>query len=227
MALALVATTTNSSVATTAVTVALPSGATGDLCVVIINRNSETVTTVDNNGATPFTEQIDSVQYGGVGGGSFSVYSRVLTGTEAGPLKFTISSANRYAVIAFVVSGEDTTTPFDTAFADGADESSTAPTCPTVTTNTDGAMAIAVAGTDGTGNGTFSAVPGTYTEIAKVNLQQPLSAAYAIISPAGATGAQDFTTTGGNNGTLTIFAIKPASGAAQVYPRRMLMMGVT
>jgi hypothetical protein len=89
-------------------------------------------------------------------------------------------------------------------------ETSTSPTCPGITTGTDHCFAFAVSGTDGTANGTFTAGPAGWTEIATQNLQQPLSVYYKDITPAGATGAQDFTTTLAlANYSLTIFSVRP------------------
>lgn len=223
MALSLGNVTTNSG-SSAAPSVATPAGSVGDLVIVVINHNSDTTTSADNNGAAPTTEQIEALYQPGVGGGRLAVYSRVLDGTEGATLDFTMSGSQRWAIIAFIVSGEDTSTPFDTAFADGNDESSSAPTCPGVTTATDGAMAIAVAGQDG--SIAFTGGPATFTEVATVNLQQSVSVFYKIITPAGATGNQDFTlASSANNGTLTIFAVKPASGAVALLriPKMMLM----
>lgn len=226
MAISDLTSATNSAGSGTAITVTAPSGiASGDVAIFVINHNSETATVADNNGSTPTTELIEAV-YGGAGGGGLAVYRRVCGGSEPSSYAFTMSNSNRWTIVAFKVRGVDNTTPIDTgALADGNDESSTAPTCPGVTTVTDLAWAIAVAGTDGTGNGTFSAVPGTFTEIATINTNQPVSVAYKEISPAGATGNQDFTTTGGNNGTLTIFALRPAAAVSSTFLPRMTLMG--
>lgn len=191
----------------------------GDLVIVVINHNSDTVNTSDNNGSAPFTNGGEFDYQPGAGGGSVAVFYRVIDGTEGSSLNFTLGSSQRWAIVAFAVSGEDTSMPLDTSIADGNDENSSAPTCPGVNTNTDGAMAIAVACIDGTG-ASFTGGPATFTEVGTVNAQQPLSVFYKIISPAGATGNQDFSTSVSiNNGTLTIFAVKPAAVGGDAVPQ--------
>jgi hypothetical protein len=103
------------------------------------------------------------------------------------------------------------TQDWDIAPASGAAsaETSTTPTCPGITTLADHAWAFAVAGTDGTANGTFTGGPAGWTLVATENLQQPLSVYYKEITPAGATGNQDFATTpSGSNFALKIFSIR-------------------
>ena len=197
----------------TAISVTKPTGmSNGDLLVVVINHNGPDKTTADNNGATPTTKQIEVQGSVPDNTGAIPIFYRYVGYAEPATYAFTLSGSDRWTIVAFGLSGADRTFPFNVLPADGNDETSAAPTCPgaTVIANS---MALAVAGTDGTGAGTFSGGPSTWTEVGTVNLQQPLSVFYKMMPSAGATSDQDFaTSTSGFNYTVSIFSIAQYKG---------------
>lgn len=204
-------------------------GTTGDRLYVIVDHNSETTTCVDNNGATPTTEQ---GEYQGAGGsGGFAVYYRDIGGSEPGSYAYTLSGSQRWAVVAFTLRGMHASNAFSVVPAFGTNESSTAPTCPGITTLTANECVVAVAAIDGPFDGVFTAGPSGFTEIQTETGQQPTSVYYKVFASAGATGDQDFTKTsagGNNNYTLTLFSIEEAAGGVAAPDRNwtLLLLGV-
>lgn len=206
-----VSSATNSGLSTTP-SVSMPERAhPGDLLVVLVSKNGD-ATSVDNNGATPMTE--DGDYNGFTGGNGIAIYTRKLTGAEGSTLNFTLASSQRWATIAFLVRDWHGTTIYDVSPSNGV-STGTAPSvinCATATTNTNNALAIAVANIDGIANGSFDtpAAPSGWNDITRINAQQPMAAAYKLIKVAGSTGAVDLevTMSAGNGAGLNIFSIR-------------------
>lgn len=175
--------------------------------------------------ATPMTEDYDSGN--DAGGTGVGWYTRVITGSEPATLNFTISTTNRWAITAFIITGQNATI-YDVAISTyDMRLATTTHTCAGCTTNTDNAWAIAFDNLD-SGTNTFSAGPGgSWTQIATVNTQQPIAVYYLEKTTAGATGNASFTSTNsGNSLAMRQFAIKAATVAATSTYSTLLMMGV-
>lgn len=207
--------TTNSGTSTTP-SVTLPtSGAVGDLLVVALSHNDGTVTVADNNGATPMTEDYDSGN--DAGGLGFAFYTRVMNGSEPATLNFTLSTSQRWAITAFIITGQNATI-YDVAISTyDIRLTTTTHTSNSCTTNTNNAWALAIDTLD-SGTNTFSAGPGgSWVEIATVNSGQPLAVYYLNQATAGATGNASFTSaSSGNSLAMRQFAIKTATVSTSV-----------
>lgn len=202
--------TTNSGTSTTPSATLPTGGAVGDVLIAIISHNDGTVTVADNNGATPMTEDYDSGN--DAGGLGLAIYSRVMTGSEPATLNFTISASNRWAITSFILTGQNATL-YDVAISTyDIRLTTTTHTTTGCTTNTDGAMALAIDTLD-SGTNTFSAGPGgTWVQVAIVNTGQPLGVYYLKKATAGATGDASFTSaSSGNSLAMRQFAIKAAA----------------
>lgn len=206
---------------TTGKSVSLPSGGSvGDLLLVAITCNITGDPGIsDNNGGTPLTK--DATEQGLSGGNSVTFFSRKITGSEPSTLNFSGGGANRWAAIAFIVSGWDGTTVYDVSISGHTNYSATKTelTASGVNTNTDGSLAIAVATVDGASNGTFSdpCSPSGWTDVAVENGQQPLAISYKVIPSAGATGdcAVGCSLNTGFGSAVTVFAIKPSESTEE------------
>ena len=218
MAISLQGSSTSTGLSTTPSLIAPSGGVSGDLMIVMVTHNNGTSTVVDNNGATPCSEDIDTGN--DAGGQGQAIYSRVLGASEPGTYNFTLSSSERWVTIGFTVTGWDGSTKYDLAPATPANFETTtsAPTCPGGTTVTNNAWVIATAQTDGVGNGTFTAGPTGYTEILRQAGTQPAAVYYIDQATAGTTGDADFTiSVAGNNMAQRLFAIKPAVAGGQTF----------
>lgn len=175
--------------------------------------------------STTMTEDYDSGN--DAGGTGVGWYTRVITGSEPATLNFTLSVTNRWAITAFIITGQNATI-YDVAISTyDMRLATTTHTCAGCTTNTDNAWAIAFVNLDSSTN-TFSAGPGgSWTQIATVNTQQPIAVYYLEKTTAGATGNASFTSTNsGNSLAMRQFAIKAATVAATSTYSTLLMMGV-
>lgn len=207
--------------------VAKPTGGSiGDCLLVFVNHNSGTVTVADNNGSAPMTEDLDH-QNGDSGAGGFAVYSRVITGDEGTSLAFTLSSSQRWGAIALIASGSNCGTYDVTPAWHSYGSQPTTIAVGGSTIGVDNAMALVLAGIDGSPDGSFTGVPSGYTEIQTVTNQQPTSAAYKIVN-SGATGDLTFSKSsgGGNNAyALKVFSLSPAVAAGCVSRQALLGVG--
>ncbi len=89
----------NSAASGTAVSVTAPAGiAVGMLALVLVTCNGAR-TIVDNNGSTPFTEDLNDYQ-DTVGGATVSVFTRLIKAGDPGTYNFTTGGTDRWAVIA-------------------------------------------------------------------------------------------------------------------------------
>lgn len=213
-AISIVATTTNSG-ASTAVSCTKPTGtASGDVVNVIINFNTGVAVVADNNGATPFTKDFTSINYGTA---NVYVFSRYAGGSEPATYNFSSDQNDRWGVECITTRGVNATSKYDVApsasnfsYAQGAG-SLTATSSP-ITTVTDNAFIITSAAVDTgvtTPPNTFPA--DSFTKLVQIDTSQPLAASYKIKTPAGlqASVSWDY---GGVTVLpgVTTFALKPA-----------------
>lgn len=216
MATTIRSSSSNSSTTGTAVSVTAPTGTTtGDVVIISVHSNGQT-TIVDNNGATPFTEDINDYQPNPGAGHTVSVFSRRIQGGDPGTYNFTIGSSGRWSIIAVTFQNPHGTDIYDvapnTANAANADDSLdnniAAPSINTLTAN----AIHTVIGYSDDGTGTSPTPPSGYSQ-AQGTSNQPQGLATKVIVSAGATGAQTYTFTTFAARIALSFAIKD-SGAA-------------
>lgn len=221
MALSFRTATQNSSSTGTAISVAAPTGTTtGDLVKVIVHGNGQT-TIVDNNGATPFTEQIDDYKPNTSSGHTMSIFSRVIQAGDPSTYNFTLGASGRWAAIA--ICATDSSTPAD----DYAPNTGTGATnrdssvdgdavTESINTGVDNAVNIICAGWDTSSIGTIT-TPSGYTLLANANGGgEPLHASYKVIASAGATGTQTISNTEFGAYITFSFSIKSAGVSTSV-----------
>lgn len=198
----------NTAATGTAVSVSAPTGtAAGDLVIVTVHYNNNT-TIVDNNGATPFTEDLNDYQQVTTGQ-TVSVFSRRIQAGDPSTYNFTGGSSTRWTATAVTWQNPHASIIYDVAPISGnSNQSGTAVatlTSLSINTTTNGAIHCVVCCPD---NPAASIVkPTGYTEEQNNATNQAVDFSDKVIVSAGATGAQTWTWTG-NAGVVTLsFAI--------------------
>jgi len=108
MATSLRASSQNGSTTGTAMSIAAPTGTVaGDLVIIIVHGNGNT-TIVDNNGATPFTE--DLTDYSPLTSDTVSIFSRRIVGGDPTTYNFTLGASSRWSIIASTWQNPNATT---------------------------------------------------------------------------------------------------------------------
>lgn len=197
----------------TSPSVTAPGGSAGDRSYFVLHYNVETTTVSSADGkSTEYSEM--------TGGGytaKFAVYTRTVDGGEPATYTWTLSSSQRWSVVAWTVAGMDTEAAFHVApsFGNfyGGGGSVDDVVCPAATTTVANCRAYAVAGVD-SATASFDAYPSGWTEVKTWEGpgDQPLSVYYKDIASAGTTGSATFSkeASSENAATLTIFAVAPA-----------------
>jgi hypothetical protein len=157
----------------------------------------------------------------GFGGSAIATFRRVADGTEGASVTVTLGASCDAVSIAFRLGGADLTAPINVSgTGTNTSGSSTAMTCPSVTTTANNAF-IVRAGI--TREATAIANPGSHTDIAQANTgSTPTNvfgrACYATLASAGATGTAAFVASGGNREwnvvTIAINPVLEAGGTA-------------
>jgi len=198
MAVSIRSSSKNDSNTGTAMSISAPAGATaGDKMIVLAQHNGNT-TIVDNNGATPFTEDINDWQPTPTAGNTISVFSRTIQAGDPSTYNFTAGSSSRWALIAICV--QATSPAYDVApnTANGGstdDSASGTQVIPSITTGVANTLHIVFCGWDTAATGTITE-PSGYTLLQSANSGgQPLSASYKAIATASATGTTTYVNT--------------------------------
>jgi hypothetical protein len=204
----------NSADSGTAITVAAPAGTdTGDVVVVVIHGNGET-SFVDNNGATPFTENLADYTTGGT---TISVFSRRIQAGDPATYAFTLGASNRWSIVAVALQNPHDTDVYDIAPAEGntyvGSGAGTMVDFLSITTLTDNAIHLVACCVD-SGTAGVSATPAGYTHLQTTTAgQQVVSVCYKSIAATGATGTGTFTLDTDSVDRITLsFAIKSSTG---------------
>lgn len=212
MATTVRASSRNQAASGTAVSVSAPTGtATGDVVICIVCCNGVT-TIVDNNGSTSFTEDLND-ESEATAGITLSIFSRRIVGGDPSTYNFTIGASGRWTCVAIAFQNPDGSTIYDVTPAVGDKTAAVAfGVAPTITTSTDNSLHVCLVGVDGDTN-VVTGTPAGYT-VEQNGGNETIAVAYKVITPAGATGTQqfDFTTV---NGVIPVsFAIEnnPAAG---------------
>lgn len=211
MAITYVDSTTNGATTGTAVSVDKPTGVGIDdlvLCILHINGPK---TSVDNNGANPFSEILVDRSYNGPSA-QVDVYYRRLTGAEGSTFDFTLSASDRWCIVAIAFRGVDLGTIWDVAPTSTTENTGTGSTNTTdsLTTTVDNAMIVSFAVNDSS-SVTFTATPGdSFTTPENNSGEQLLSVAYKLFGAAGTQSAVSWTQSASNGTWLNnIFSLKP------------------
>jgi len=202
----IVASSQNSSTTGTAISVSAPSGTTvGDVVICHVHANTNT-TIVDNNGGTPFTEDLTDYAPNTSSGHVIAIFKRTIVSGDPTTYNFTSGASGRWSIIAFTVRKPHTSSFYDVAPSttntgnlDSPPGSSNA-VAPTITTVNVNALHI-VAGFIDASTDDFTGWPTGYTVLQSVDNNQGQTVAWKRISSPAATGAQTFT----HNGSGTAY----------------------
>lgn len=217
----------NSSATGTAVSVTAPTGTTtGDAVICIVHVNTDT-TIADNNGSTPFTEDINDYKPNPGNGHTQSIFSRIIQAGDPTTYNFTSGASGRWGIVAMTFSDPDPSI-YDvaptTANASNVDDpgSGTGVT-DSITTNTANAFHIVSCGWDTSAIGTIT-TPSGYTLIGNANGGgEPLHASYKLIASQGATGTTSIVNT--EFGARICFSFAVKSKVISTV-RRLALLGV-
>jgi len=227
MATVLRESTENNSTTGTAISVSAPTGTTtGDVVTISVHCNGNT-TIVDNNGATPFTEDLTDFSPNTTSGQTVSLFSRVIQAGDPSTYNFTSGASGRWSIVAACWQNPNATF-YDVAPSTGnaanRDDSSAATiNAPSITTGFVNSIHV-VCGYIDNALSTISSNPGGYTTI-KNSTDQPQGVSYKVIASAGATGAQTITSGDSQPMIGLSFAIKTSVDATtrKILGGRMMM----
>ena len=189
----------------------------GDVVIVTVVCNGN-ITIVDNNGATPFTEDLNDYQETTTGM-TLAVFSRRIQAGDPSTYNFTAGATARWSAIAVTFKNPHPTIIYDvTPSVGNSSQATTGTTGATlaITTQNDKAIHVSVCGPDGNGN-LITAKPSGYTEQATTTAQNVLSVHTKIITPAADTGTTSYTWTSSDGSVRTSFAIRNGSSTATLY----------
>ena len=209
MATTVRSTSTNTS-SGTAISVSAPTGtANGDLVLVYLAGNGA-ITFADNNGATPFTEDVADFQY--VSDGTISLFSRRIQSGDPTTYNFTRSTSDRWTAIAVSFQNPHSSVIYDVAASTNSAGPVTTGTAVDITTLNANSIHIAVLSNDGPNNA-ITSTPAGYNVEQNSGQQRSALTSKTIVSPS-ATGAQSFSwTTLSAYGSLS-FSIRDEGAAA-------------
>lgn len=166
-----------------------PAGAqVGDKIIVVVSVNGQT-TIDDNNGSTPFTEDINDYKPNTSSGNTVSVFSRIKQSGDPTTYNFTPGTTGRWSAVAICLKGGGYDVAPSTGNAANDDTSSTGTiNAPSITVGNN-SLHIVVCTWDTASIGTIT-TPSGYTLIQNANGGgEPLHASYKAFATGGATGA--------------------------------------
>lgn len=153
----------------------------------------------DNNGADPWTENIDARL--GTESGHVCQFSRVIDGTEASSFSWTIDDNGAWSITCTQYSNVDTVSgPWDVTPSTANCQhtsSGTTGTAPSITTGSANSLGIVMYACDGTP--TYSGYSGGYVETVEENGGRGNAQADVVHASAGATGAVTVTLSSSND----------------------------
>ena len=149
---------------------------------------------------------------------STHILSKVAGASEPSSYTLGFASSQRWVFQITVISGADTSAPYDVApqAATVSLGGTSTVTIPAITTVTDGALAIMSIGHDVSSIASQTIDTAGWTELINHLGGQPLASAGKIIATAGTTGGVDVTRAGTPTGQAWGFAIKPATSGLTI-----------
>lgn len=205
---------TNSSVATLAVDKPT-NAASGDLLIIMAGRNapSGADSIVDNNGSTAFTKNWEL--HNATSGWTMCLFSRRIGGSEPSTYTFDFSGdlgATTFSLVNILFKNPHPSTIFEvspsgsTEWSEGTDSDGNV-SYTNISSAVDKCIHIICSGIEGGGG--VTGYPGGYTSIISQGAtHMGLTAAYKVITPAGATGSLTGTQSVGGSPTTQSFLIK-------------------
>lgn len=194
----------------TAVSVARPTGTvTGDVVIVVVSANGQTTSITDNNGSTPFTEDLVEITQVSM---TVSIFSRRIQASDPATYAFTLGSSQRWTVHAVTFQDPHATVIYDVTpvYNANANTAVTTVDAPSITTTSKDAVHCAVCCVDGI-TLSITGTPAGYT-VQQNSGDQVVAFTTKVIPTPGATGAQTFTHTAQTSFGIS-FAIKSATYA--------------
>lgn len=212
MATTVRASSVNTAASGTAASVAAPAGTTtGDVVIVVVHYNGAR-TIVDNNGSTPFTEDLNDFA---APSATISVFSRRIQAGDPSTYNFTGGGSDRWTVVAVTFQNPNAGAIYDVAPISGncnTNAGATTLTSLTITTLTDGAIHCVVCCPDNPAAAIVK--PSGYTEEQNNATNQAVDFSDKLIVSHGATGAQTWTWTNTAEVATLSFAIKDISASS-------------
>lgn len=214
----------NSSTTGTAMSISAPTGTTaGDVVVITAHGNGQT-TIVDNNGGTPFTEDINDYKPNTSSGHTVSLFSRRIQVGDPTTYNFTLGASGRWSLIAVAFQNPNASSIYDVSPSTGnatnldSPPGSSGASTATITTSSDNAIHCACAFIDASVDD-FTGWPSGYTVHQSVDNNQGQTFTTKVITPAGATGTQSFTHNGSGTAYIGLsFAVKDEGVTAATWP---------
>lgn len=200
----------------TALSVAMPTGTTtGDFVVVLAQANGQT-TIVDNNGSTPFTEDINDYKPNTTNGHTLSIFSRTIQGGDPSTYAFTSGASGRWSLIAirfYHTSSPSYDVSPSTSNASNTDDASSGTMVnPAITTVAAYAVHVTLGCWDTSAYGTIT-TPTGYSIIQNANTAgEPMHASFKNIITPGSTGTTTIVNTEFGARIGLSFSVKGAGG---------------
>lgn len=180
----------NTGASGTAVSITAPTGTTtGDMALCIISTNG-VITHVDNNGGTPFSENLPDYQDSG--SGTLTIWTRRIMAGDPGTYNWTIGASNRWTVHCITFQNPNVSGFYDGSISTNADGTSTLTTGTAngISTTQANSIHVVTLTTDGPSN-TITGTPAGYT-CHQNGGNQALATCTKVITTIGSTGTQSF-----------------------------------
>lgn len=205
----------------TAITVSAPAGtAVGDIVLVHVHVNNPN-TIVDNNGSTPFTEDVNDIRSGG-GSHTISLFSRRIQSGDPATYAFTQGASSSWKAYAMAISDPHASVIYDSGPVNDCTSGSPNTTA-ALTTSSDNAFVIQFFAVDKETSVTFSSPPSSpYVQREEDATGPRLISVYSKTkTPAGSESAQTIAYDGvGQFGCGIAVAIEAAAAGGAVGPFR-------
>lgn len=214
----------NSATSGTDISVTAPAGVLpGDIVTIAVHANTQT-TIVDNNGSTPFTEDINDYKPNPTAGHTISLFSRRVQVGDPSTYSFTSGASGRWAIVAVAWKNPHPNEIYEvapsTANASNRDDSSAQTSIvPSINTVNKNAIHVSIGFMDD-GTAAFSSGPTGYT-VLQNPVNQPITYAYKRIPSAGSTGTTTHTWSVVAPVIGISFALRDFGKSASFYPNNL------
>ena len=224
MATSIRSSSSNNSTTGTAMSVSTPVGTiAGDLVIISVHGNGQT-TIVDNNGTTPFTEDLNDFQPNPTGGHTVSIFSRRILLGDPTTYNFTLGASSRWSIVAVTLSSPHPNTIYDvapsTTNAGNTDDSAiNTQVTPSISPTSKNAI-VFVCGYSDDPTGGSPTPPSTYIQV-QGPVDEPQGVAVKVVSYPSTTGVLTYTFTTNAPRIALSFAIRDFGKSASFYHRSL------